>query len=315
MKEQVMRIYETMKELIGNTPLVRVNTLNEEGRAHVLVKLEAANPYSSVKDRLGMALIESAEAHGDLTPGSVIIEPTSGNTGIALAAIGAARGYRVILTMPETMSMERRKVLLAFGAEIVLTDGTKGMKGSIEKAQELKAQIPGSFIPQQFENPANPEIHRRTTAEEIWRDTDGSVDIFVAGVGTGGTITGTGEALKAKNPSIQVVAVEPDTSPVLSGGKAGGHTIQGIGAGFIPDILNTGVIDEVIRVTDADAGMTARSAARQEGMLIGISSGAALWAALELSRREEHAGKTIVVLLPDTGERYLSTWLFDEAAV
>ena len=310
-----MHIHETMRELIGNTPLVRVNTLNSESSAQVLVKLEAANPYSSVKDRLGLALIETAEANGDLTPGSVIIEPTSGNTGIALAAIGAAKGYRVILTMPETMSIERRKVLLAFGAEIVLTEGTKGMKGSIEKAQELKAQIPGSFIPQQFLNPANPEIHRRTTAEEIWRDTDGSVDIFVAGVGTGGTITGTGEALKAKNPSIRVVAVEPDTSPVLSGGKAGGHKIQGIGAGFIPDILNTGVIDEVIRVTDADAGMTARSAARQEGMLIGISSGAALWAALELSRREEHAGKTIVVLLPDTGERYLSTWLFDEAAV
>ena len=315
MKEHAMRIHKTMSELIGNTPLVRVNTLNDEGRAQVLVKLEAANPYSSVKDRLGLALIESAEANGDLTPGSVIIEPTSGNTGIALAAIGAARGYRVILTMPETMSMERRKVLLAFGAEIVLTEGTRGMKGSIEKARELKEQIPGSFIPQQFQNPANPAIHRKTTAQEIWRDTDGTVDIFVAGVGTGGTITGTGEELKAKNPSIRVVAVEPDTSPVLSGGQAGGHKIQGIGAGFIPDILNTTVIDEVIRVTDADAGMTARAAARREGMLIGISSGAALWAALELSRREEHAGKTIVVLLPDTGERYLSTWLFDEAAL
>ncbi len=308
-----MNIYSSVTQLIGNTPLIRINSLNSKGEAEVLVKLESANPYSSVKDRLGLALIESAEASGVLKPGNVIIEPTSGNTGIALAAIGAAKGYRVILTMPETMSMERRKALTAFGAEIVLTEGSKGMSGAIEKAEELKKSISGSFIPQQFNNPANPEVHRRTTAEEIWRDTDGSVDIFVAGVGTGGTITGTGEALKAKNPAIRVVAVEPSSSAVLSGGKAGPHKIQGIGAGFVPKVLNTDIIDEIIRVEDADAGITARRAAKEEGILVGISSGAALWAALELSKKEENRGKRIVVILPDTGERYLSTWLFDES--
>ncbi len=302
-----------MTELIGNTPLVRINSLSSGSHAEVLVKLESANPYSSVKDRVGLALIETAEQQGLLRKGSVIIEPTSGNTGIALAAIGAAKGYRVILTMPETMSVERIKVLTAFGAEVILTEGSKGMKGAIEKAEELKKSITDSFIPQQFNNPANPEAHRKTTAEEIWNDTEGKVDILVAGVGTGGTVTGTGEVLKEKNPDIRVIAVEPATSPVLSGGKAGGHKIQGIGAGFIPAILNTDIFDEVIRVEDRDAGLTSRRAAKEEGMLIGISSGAALWAALEVAKREENKGKRIVVILPDTGERYLSTWLFDES--
>ncbi len=307
-----MKIYQAMSELIGNTPLVALNRLNSEGKGNVFVKLESFNPYSSVKDRLGLSLIETAEKAGKLGPGSVIIEPTSGNTGIALAALGAQRGYRVILTMPETMSVERRKALTAFGAEVVLTEGAKGMKGAVQRAEELAQDIPGSFIPQQFNNPANPEIHRRTTAEEIWRDTDGTVDILVAGVGTGGTITGVGEALKAKNPSVRIVAVEPSSSPVLSGGNAGPHKIQGIGAGFIPEVLNRSVIDEVVKVNDDDAGMMARRAAKEEGMLVGISSGAALWAALELAKREENAGKNLVVVLPDTGERYLSTWLFEE---
>ncbi len=296
---------------IGDTPLVKINQLNS-GKAEIAAKIESFNPGSSVKDRIALAMVEAAEKAGVLKPGALIIEPTSGNTGIGLALVAAVKGYRLILTMPETMSIERRKLLAAYGAELVLTDGAAGMKGAIAKALELHAATPGSFITQQFENPANPEFHRLTTAEEIWRDTAGRVDAFVAGVGTGGTLTGVGEVLKARNPQVKIIAVEPDASPVLSGGKPGPHKIQGIGAGFVPGVLNTGLIDEIITVSAEDAGRTAREAARQEGLLVGISSGAALFAALELGKREEFTGKRIVVLLPDTGERYLSTWLFEK---
>lgn len=307
-----MKIAENVGNLIGNTPLVRINKLNQGGYAEIVAKLEMFNPMSSIKDRIGKAMIEDAERRGVLKEGSVIIEPTSGNTGIALAFIAASRGYRLILTMPETMSIERRKLLKALGAEIVLTDGSRGMRGAIAKAEELAREISGSFIPQQFSNPANPEIHRQTTAEEIWRDTDGKVDILVSGVGTGGTVTGISEVLKSRKPSFKTIAVEPDGSPVLSGGQPGLHKIQGIGAGFVPDVLKMELLDEVFRVKDTDAGDTARALARQEGILVGISSGAALYAALQVSKREENRGKLIVVILPDTGERYLSTWLFDE---
>jgi len=306
------RIYEDITKTTGNTPLVRINRLTKGLSAIVIAKLESFNPISSVKDRLGVALVEEAEKAGKLKKGNVIIEPTSGNTGIALAFVAAAKGYKLILTMPETMSVERRQLLKILGAEIVLTEGPKGMKGAIEKAEELAKSTPNAFMPQQFDNPANPEIHRRTTAEEILKDTDGKVDIFVAGVGTGGTITGVGEVLKKKNAKIKIIAVEPKDSPVLSGGNPGPHKIQGIGAGFIPKVLNKGVIDEIIQVSAEDSGATSRRLAKEEGILVGISSGAAMWAALEVAKRPESAGKAIVVLLPDSGERYLSTWLFQE---
>lgn len=306
------RIFEDITKTIGNTPLVKINKMNDGSSAKLLVKLESFNPLSSVKDRIGVALIEAAEAQGLINNDTVIIEPTSGNTGIALAFVAAARGYRLILTMPETMSVERRQLLKIFGAELVLTEGAKGMKGAIAKAEELHAQMPNSFIPQQFQNTANPAIHRKTTAEEIWSDTDGAVDIFIAGVGTGGTLTGVGEVLKQRKPGVKIIAVEPVDSPVLSGGQPGPHKIQGIGAGFVPGILNTSIYDEVIKVAHSDAGVTAKTAAQKEGLLVGISSGAALWAALQVSKRPESAGKTIVAILPDTGERYLSTWLFQE---
>jgi len=304
------RIYNNITETIGHTPLVRINRLNESNGAVVLAKLESFNPLSSVKDRIGLAMIEAAEKEGRINGGTVIIEPTSGNTGIALAFVCAARGYRLVLTMPDTMSIERRQLLQVLGAELVLTEGSQGMKGAIVRAEELVKNTPDSFMPQQFNNPANPAIHRKTTAEEIWSDTDGAVDIFVGGVGTGGTITGVGEALKGKKPSVRVIAVEPADSPVLSGGTPGPHKIQGIGAGFFPQVFNRDAVDEVIPVAHADAGETARRLAREEGILVGISSGAALWAALRVAKRKESSGKTIVVLLPDTGERYLSTWLF-----
>ena len=306
--------YKSTLDLIGNTPLVEVINIEKEQNleASVLVKLEYFNPGGSVKDRIAKAMIEDAESRGALKEGSVIIEPTSGNTGIGLAAIAAAKGYRIILTMPETMSVERRNILKAYGAELVLTDGAKGMKGAIARAQELAAEIPDSFIPGQFENPANPAAHRSATGPEIWRDTDGKIDIFVAGVGTGGTITGVGEYLKEQNPDINIVAVEPEGSPVLTEGKAGKHKIQGIGAGFVPETLNTSVYDEVIRVTDEDAFAAARYLARKEGILTGISSGAALHAAVELAQRPENKGKMIVALLPDSGDRYYSTPLFTE---
>ncbi len=306
------RVFESITETIGNTPLVKLGRIAEGAAATVLAKLESFNPLSSVKDRIGLAMIEDAERRGVLQKDSVIIEPTSGNTGIALAFVAAARGYKLILTMPETMSIERRQLLQVLGAELVLTPGPEGMKGAVKMAEELAVVTPRAVILQQFNNPANPEVHRRTTAEEIWRDTDGQVDILVSGVGTGGTITGVAEVLKQRKKAFKAIAVEPDASPVLSGGQAGPHKIQGIGAGFVPQVLNAGIVDEIVRVKDADAGRTARQLARLEGILVGISSGAACWAALEMAKRPENRGKLIVVVLPDTGERYLSTWLFKE---
>ena len=304
------KIADNILETIGNTPLVRINKLNQGG-AEVLAKVESFNPGSSVKDRAALMMIEAAEKAGLLKPGALIIEPTSGNTGIGLALASAVKGYHLILTMPDTMSIERRKLAAAYGAEIVLTEGAKGMIGAIEKAIELRDSNPGSFIPLQFENPANPESHKLSTGPEIWEDTEGKIDAFVAGVGTGGTLTGVGEYLLSKDPNVKIVAVEPETSAVLSGKTAGPHPLQGIGAGFIPKVVNTEIISEVVAVSGEDAGRTARECAAKEGILIGISSGAALYAALELSKRPEYTGKRIVVLLPDCGERYLSTWLFE----
>ena len=308
-----MSIAENVTQLIGNTPLVRLNRVTEGAVADVVAKLESFNPAGSVKDRLGVALIDAAEEAGLIKPDTIILEPTSGNTGIALAQVAAARGYRIVLTMPETMSVERRKLLLAYGAELVLTPGADGMPGAIAKAEELAKTDQRYFVPQQFENPANPAIHRKTTAEEIWRDTDGKVDIFVAGVGTGGTITGVGQVLKERKPSVQIVAVEPAASPVLSGGKKGPHPIQGIGAGFVPPVLDLDLVDEIIGVGNDDAIKLSRRLAREEGLLAGISSGAATVAALQVARRPENAGKLVVVVLPDFGERYLSTPLFADA--
>ncbi|NLN46276.1 MAG: cysteine synthase A [Clostridiaceae bacterium] len=309
------KIAANLTDLIGNTPLLEVSNYSRANGldARILVKIESFNPLSSVKDRIGFAMVRDAEERGVLAPGGTIVEPTSGNTGIALAFVAAARGYRLILVMPDTFSVERRNMLKALGAELVLSPGAEGMKGAISRATEIAAGIPGAFVPQQFENPANPEIHRRTTAEEIWRDTDGVVDLFVSGVGTGGTVTGVGEVLKARNPDVRVVAVEPVDSPVLSGGNPGPHKIQGIGAGFVPGVLNRSVIDEVIRVSNEDAIASARAIAKTEGLLVGISSGAAIQAAADLARRPENRGKTLVVILPDTGERYLSTALFQDA--
>lgn len=309
-----MRIANNVTELIGNTPLVRLNRLTQGVVATVAAKLEFYNPAHSVKDRIGVSMIETAEQAGKITPDTIILEPTSGNTGIALAFVCAARGYKCTLIMPETMSKERRMLLRAYGAELILTPGSEGMAGAIRTAEEMAASDSRYFIPQQFQNPANPEIHRRTTAEEIWRDTDGLVDILVAGVGTGGTITGVGEVLKARKPGFQVVAVEPDASPILSGGQKGPHPIQGIGAGFVPQVLNTAIYDEIIRVKNEDAFQTSRAMAAQEGLLVGISSGAAVWAALQVTRRPENAGKLIVVIIPSFGERYLSTPLFADLA-
>ena len=308
------KIYNGALELVGNTPLVEVKNIEEELglEARILVKLEYFNPAGSVKDRIAKAMIEDAEEKGLLKEGSVIIEPTSGNTGIGLASIAAVKGYRIILTMPETMSVERRNILKAYGAEIVLTEGAKGMKGAIEKADELAKEIPGSYIPGQFVNPANPEVHRKTTGPEIWKDTDGEVDLFIAGVGTGGTLTGVGEYLKSQNPDVKIVVLEPASSPVLSTGKGGPHKIQGIGAGFVPDVLNTTVYDEIFTVENDDAFATGKLLAKKEGILVGISSGAALYGAIELAKRPENKGKTIVALLPDTGDRYYSTPLFTE---
>lgn len=299
-------------ETIGNTPMVRLNRITEGVKADIVAKLESFNPTSSIKDRIGVAMIIDAEERGQIKKSTVIVEPTSGNTGIALAFVCAARGYKLILTMPETMSLERRKLLSIFGAELILTPGVEGMSGAIKKAEEMVAQNPDYFMPQQFNNPANAEIHRLITAEEIWRDTDGNVDILVAGVGTGGTIIGITEVLKKRKPSFCAIAVEPTDSPVLSGGRAGSHKIQGIGAGFVPNVLNLELLDEIIQVSDDDAGTMAKRLACEEGILAGISSGAAVWAALEVAKREENEGKLIVVLLPDTGERYLSTWLFQD---
>lgn len=313
---QTMRIANDATELIGNTPLVRLNRIAQEAgaAATVAAKLEYYNPAKSVKDRIGVAMINAAEQAGQIKPDTIIIEPTSGNTGIALAFVCAARGYRCVLVMPETMSKERRMLLRAYGAELILTPGSEGMAGAIRKAEEIAASDPRYFMPQQFKNPANPEIHRKTTAEEIWRDTDGQVDMVVAGVGTGGTITGVGEVLKARKPSVRMIAVEPDASPVLSGGQKGPHPIQGIGAGFVPDVLNTQIYDEIVRVKAEDAFATARKMARMEGLLVGISSGAATWAALQVAARPENAGKLIVVIIPSFGERYLSTALFADLA-
>lgn len=309
-----MKIANDVTELIGNTPLVRLRKVSAGTKATVLVKLEYFNPAHSVKDRIGVAMIDAAEQAGKIQADTIILEPTSGNTGIALAFVCAARGYRCALVMPESMSKERRMLLRAYGAELILTPASEGMGGAIRKAQEMAASDPRYFVPQQFENPANPEIHRKTTAEEIWRDTDGQVDLFVAGVGTGGTISGVGEVLKSRNPGLKVVAVEPDASPVLSGGVKGPHPIQGIGAGFVPQNLNTGIYDEVVRVKAEDAFSMARRMAREEGLLVGISSGAAVWAAVQLAARPENAGKTIVVIIPSFGERYLSTPLFADLA-
>jgi cysteine synthase A len=309
-----MKIANSVTDLIGNTPLVRINRLAAGAKAEIAAKLEFYNPAHSVKDRIGLSMIDAAEKAGRIKPDTIIVEPTSGNTGIALAMVCAARGYKCILTMPDTMSRERRMLLRAYGAELILTPGADGMPGAIRKAEEMAKSDPRYFVPQQFENPANPEIHRRTTAEEIWRDTDGKVDIFIAGVGTGGTITGVGEALRERKPSVRIVAVEPDASPVLSGGAKGPHPLQGIGAGFVPAVLNTEIYDEVIRVTGENAFATARRAAREEGLLVGISSGAALWAALQVAQRPESAGKLIVVIIPSYGERYLSTPLFADLA-
>jgi cysteine synthase A len=309
-----MNIANDITELIGNTPLVRLNRIGKDSGADIVLKLEYFNPAHSVKDRIGWSMIDSAERSGLIKPDTIILEPTSGNTGIALAMVCAARGYKCVLTMPDTMSKERRMLLRAFGAELILTPGAEGMPGAIKKAEEMAASDARYYIPQQFQNPANPEVHRKTTAEEIWRDTDGQVDILMSGVGTGGTITGVGEVLKARKPSFRAVAVEPDASPVLSGGAKGPHKIQGIGAGFVPDILNTKIYDEVIRVKDQDAIETARRLAREEGLLVGISSGAATWAALGVAQRPENAGKLIVVIAPSFGERYLSTPLYQHLA-
>lgn len=307
-----MSLFNDLTEAVGNTPLVRLNRITDGIEATILVKMESMNPLGSIKDRIGVAMINAAEKNGLLKPGGTIIEPTSGNTGIALAFVSAARGYKLILTMPETMSLERRKLLKILGAEIVLTSGEKGMAGAVQKAEEIHRQTPGSFMPQQFKNPVNPEAHRKTTAEEIWKDTNGKIDIFVAGIGTGGTLTGVAETIKSKKENLMTVAVEPFDSPVLSGGKPGAHKIQGIGAGFVPEVLNRKIIDEIIRVKHEDAGETSRELARKEGILCGISAGANVWAALQVAKRPENKGKTIVTVICDTGERYLSTWLFDQ---
>ena len=309
-----MRIADDVTQLVGNTPLVRLRRLAEGTRADVVAKLEYYNPAHSVKDRIGVSMIDAAEKAGKIKPDTIILEPTSGNTGISLAFVCAARGYKLTITMPETMSKERRILLKAYGAELILTPGSEGISGAIKRAEELAASDSRYFIPQQFNNPANPEIHRKTTAEEIWRDTDGEVDFLVAGIGTGGTITGVGEVIKARKPSFKAIAVEPDASAVLSGGPKGPHLIQGLGAGFVPAVLNTQIYDEIIRVKNDDAFGTARRAAREEGLLVGISSGAAIWAAVEVARRKEHAGKLIVVIVPSFGERYLSTALFADLA-
>ena len=310
-----MRIADDVTELIGNTPLVRLNRVSQGNSAQIVAKLEFFNPAHSVKDRIGISMIEAAEEAGLIHADTIIVEPTSGNTGIALAMVCAARGYHLILTMPETMSRERRMLLRAYGAELILTPGSEGMAGAIRKAEEMVAADPRCFVPQQFKNPANPEIHRKTTAEEIWRDTDGKIDLFVAGIGTGGTITGVGEVLKARKPSLRCIAVEPADSPVLSGGSRGPHSIQGIGAGFVPEVLNTAIYDEIVTVKGDDAFATARQLAREEGLLVGISSGAAVWAALQVGARPENQGKMIVVIIPSFGERYLSTPLFADLAV
>lgn len=306
------KIAKDITELIGNTPLVRINKIGKEFNAILIAKLESFNPCSSVKDRIGLSMIESAEKQGLINKDTIILEPTSGNTGIALAFVCAVKGYKCVLTMPETMSVERRKLLKIFGAELILTPGIEGMAGAVRKAEELAKSDSRYFIPQQFKNPSNPEIHRKTTAEEIWNDTDGRVDILISGIGTGGTITGVAEVIKKRKPSFKAIAVEPFDSPVLSGGKAGPHKIQGIGAGFVPDILRLDLVDEIIKVKHEDAGIMARMLAKEEGILAGVSSGAAMWAGVEVAKRKENEGKMILVVLPDTGERYLSTWLFEE---